>query len=87
MGLIDLVLYEVGVNFLLVGGLLSTALWHIANKYMHGRGQLHEVRQPVEWQYSFDIHCNAVFMFLIVRYAGNTGNSILGAMTFPTLQS
>eukprot|EP01060_Flectonema_neradi_P023781 TRINITY_DN3212_c2_g1_i1.p1 TRINITY_DN3212_c2_g1~~TRINITY_DN3212_c2_g1_i1.p1 ORF type:complete len:252 (+),score=10.38 TRINITY_DN3212_c2_g1_i1:117-872(+) len=65
-GCVRLVLYELGVNFILFGVLLSTLFWYCSNKYLHVKGQMHSVPQPVEWQYSFDIHCNALFSFMMV---------------------
>ena len=64
--LIRFVLYEVVVNFIILGIVLSTLFWYFSNKYLHGRGQMHEVRQPMEWQYAFDVHCNALFSFIMI---------------------
>eukprot|EP01061_Rhynchopus_euleeides_P005262 TRINITY_DN14514_c0_g1_i2.p1 TRINITY_DN14514_c0_g1~~TRINITY_DN14514_c0_g1_i2.p1 ORF type:complete len:250 (+),score=55.36 TRINITY_DN14514_c0_g1_i2:74-823(+) len=64
--LFHLIFYEVFVNFLCVALVVSTLFWYLSNKYLHGRGQMHEVRQPLEWQYAFDIHCNALFNLVMI---------------------
>eukprot|EP01064_Diplonema_japonicum_P031402 TRINITY_DN5600_c6_g1_i1.p1 TRINITY_DN5600_c6_g1~~TRINITY_DN5600_c6_g1_i1.p1 ORF type:complete len:294 (+),score=20.25 TRINITY_DN5600_c6_g1_i1:122-883(+) len=63
---LKLVAYQIGVNFLALGLILSTLFWFIINKYLHGKGQMHEVRQPMEWQYAFDVHCNAYFTMIMM---------------------
>ncbi|KAJ9468764.1 Protein unc-50-like protein [Diplonema papillatum] len=64
--LLKLIFCELVLNFLVAGILVSTVFWFFANKYLQGRGQMHEVRQQIEWSYAFDIHCNAFFTMLII---------------------
>eukprot|EP00756_Hemistasia_phaeocysticola_P041980 Hpha_TRINITY_DN16944_c1_g1::TRINITY_DN16944_c1_g1_i6::g.54040::m.54040 len=65
---VRLALYEVFVTYLLVGVVMSTLFWLLANRYLHSRGQLHEWRpaEPLEWLYAWDIHCNAFFAIFMV---------------------
>lgn len=41
-----------------------------ANRYLHGRGQMHEYRpaEPLEWLYAFDVHCIAFFPVFMLCY-------------------
>lgn len=68
------VVYQLTLNYLALGALLATGTWLFANKFLMGaQVHLHEVRREVEWQHSFDIHCNGYFPYFIwthvVQYA------------------
>jgi hypothetical protein len=57
------VLYQTGINYLTLGALFSTAAWVFANRFMMASGHLHEVRRDMEWQHSFDVHCNSYVVY------------------------
>jgi len=57
------VLFDFGI----VGSVLATATWTLANKYLRVRA-LHSVDQEVEWMYAFDIHCNSFFPVFLLLY-------------------
>jgi len=57
----------IGVHFVLVGSLVATLCWYIANKYLRVRSY-HGVEQHIEWMYAFDIHCNSFFPLFLVLY-------------------
>ena len=67
---LGLYLYIATVDFLLLGALLSTVGWWVANNYLHESAQHSLTHRPpsqpprppaetVEWLYAFDVHCNA----------------------------
>ena len=57
------------LNFAVLGGLLSTACWALANKYMRSSVPLpHSVEQEVEWLYAWDVHCNAYVPVLVLLF-------------------
>mmetsp|Transcript_17761 Transcript_17761/g.33952 ORF Transcript_17761/g.33952 Transcript_17761/m.33952 type:complete len:253 (+) Transcript_17761:306-1064(+) len=57
------------VDFLLLGAVLATAGWLLANKYLRENGShSHAVEQRVEWMYAFDVHCNSFFPMFIMLY-------------------
>ncbi|KAJ2774339.1 hypothetical protein IWQ56_000622 [Coemansia nantahalensis] len=57
----------VGVNFALAGGVVATASWAAANRFLRHQS-VHAADQRVEWQYAFDVHCNAFFVFSAFAY-------------------
>lgn len=61
--------YQVAIDFFVFGTLFATLVWVFANRVLmtkqHG---IHEVRRDVEWQYSFDIHCNAYFIYMMLTH-------------------
>lgn len=59
------VLYQIGINYCTAGALIATATWTFANRFLMGSGHLHEVRREVEWQHSFDMHCNSYFPYFV----------------------
>lgn len=71
--IVYVVLYQIGINTVAAGILLTTATWSFANKFLMGQSHLHEVRREVEWQHSFDIHLNGYFTYFawthVVQYA------------------
>ncbi|KAF0686469.1 Aste57867_21746 [Aphanomyces stellatus] len=73
-----LLLCDFLVEWLLLGLLIATTTWWCANHFLRlatpgsngglRAGDTFFVEQTVEWQYAFDIHCNAFFLlFLIVH--------------------
>jgi hypothetical protein len=61
--------YECGINYFIVGALLTSATWAIANRLLMARNvAMHEVRREVEWQYCFDIHCNGYFPYFMLTH-------------------
>ncbi|OQS01424.1 transmembrane protein [Achlya hypogyna] len=69
-----LLLCDVVVEWFVLGVVISTITWWAANTFLRltPPGALTSdtffVEQAVEWQYAFDIHCNAFFvLFLIVH--------------------
>jgi hypothetical protein len=67
------VIYQLAINYVTVGALVATATWSIANNFLMGGGQLHEIRKEVDWQHGYDIHCNAYFVYFfwthVVQFA------------------
>ena len=58
------VIYQCGVNYIVVGALFSSAMWAGTNRFLLSQEvQLNEVRREVEWQYCWDVHCNAYVPF------------------------
>jgi len=62
-----IVLGAVIFDFGIVGCVIATITWTIANKYLRVRA-LHSVDQEVEWLYAFDIHCNSFFPLFLLLY-------------------
>ena len=63
-------LYQVAMNYLAVGALMTTGVWLFVNRVLMGSGQLHEIRRQVDWQHSFDIHCDAYFVYFVCTHVG-----------------
>ena len=62
------IVYQIGISYFTVGALAATVSWMFANRFLMGSGHLHEVRREVDWQHSFDIHCNSYFPFFIYTH-------------------
>lgn len=56
------------VHFIVLGVLVASACTVIADKYLRKKGSVHGVIQPMEWLYSFDVHCNAFFPLFLLTY-------------------
>eukprot|EP01127_Copromyxa_protea_P010758 TRINITY_DN2653_c0_g1_i1.p1 TRINITY_DN2653_c0_g1~~TRINITY_DN2653_c0_g1_i1.p1 ORF type:complete len:260 (-),score=42.59 TRINITY_DN2653_c0_g1_i1:19-798(-) len=73
--ILRLVFWTILVDFLLVGGILSSFTWLVANHYLNPKapttadatGKL-STSPSVEWLYAFDIHCNSFFPLYIFLY-------------------
>uniref|UniRef100_K3WVX5 UNC-50 family protein n=1 Tax=Globisporangium ultimum (strain ATCC 200006 / CBS 805.95 / DAOM BR144) TaxID=431595 RepID=K3WVX5_GLOUD len=70
---VSLIFHAVVVEWLGFGVLVSTLCWWIANHYLRirgsqGMGDTFFVEQRVEWQFAFDIHCNAFFILFLFLY-------------------
>lgn len=63
------ILYAIVVDFGIVGVILASLGWYLANQYLlvDNTGS-HTTDQKVEWLYAFDIHCNSFFPFFIILY-------------------
>lgn len=63
LGILQLVVYMVVVDFWIIGVLVATLSWYITRKFLmidpHSSGLL-------EWAYCFDVHCNS---YLIIWFA------------------
>lgn len=68
-GFFKAILYSIVVDFGVVGILMATFGWYVANQYLliENPGS-HTTDQKVEWLYAFDIHCNSFFPFFINLY-------------------
>mmetsp|Transcript_39314 Transcript_39314/g.47624 ORF Transcript_39314/g.47624 Transcript_39314/m.47624 type:complete len:250 (-) Transcript_39314:889-1638(-) len=63
------VISAVLIDFLLLGAILATAGWLLANRYLRDTaGHSHAVEQRVEWLYAFDVHCNSYFPLFVLLY-------------------
>lgn len=63
--IIKLIVYMVVIDFFLVGGVISLALWFIVNQLLM---PLAQGLNKVEWQYCWDIHCNAFLVVWVALY-------------------
>nr|SVE93242.1 EOG090X0CST [Moina brachiata] len=62
---IKFLLYTIFIDCLLLGAVVATAMWFVANKFLMKptvRGE------DVEWGYAFDVHLNAYFPALIILH-------------------
>lgn len=68
-GFLKGILYAVIVDFGLVGIIVASLGWYLANQYLlvDSTGS-HTTDQKVEWLYAFDVHCNSFFPFFMVLY-------------------
>ncbi len=81
------VIYECGINYLVVGALVASGMWLYTNRFLMGAAMLHEVRKEVEWQYCFDVHCNSYFPYFVLTHVIHfvllpvvSGNSFLSRL-------
>ncbi|TMW59452.1 hypothetical protein Poli38472_004521 [Pythium oligandrum] len=70
---VSLLFHAVIVEWLGFGLVIATLGWWIANHHFRmrgnqGIGDTFFVEQRVEWQYAFDIHCNAFFVLFLFLY-------------------
>eukprot|EP00931_Biecheleriopsis_adriatica_P004753 TRINITY_DN106382_c0_g1_i1.p1 TRINITY_DN106382_c0_g1~~TRINITY_DN106382_c0_g1_i1.p1 ORF type:complete len:247 (-),score=25.40 TRINITY_DN106382_c0_g1_i1:50-790(-) len=65
---IHLLFLFIGVHFLLVGAIIASVSWFVANNYLRAAQSFHGVEQRMEWMYAFDIHCNSFFPLFLVLY-------------------
>uniref|UniRef100_A0A6A7G866 UNC-50 family protein n=1 Tax=Hirondellea gigas TaxID=1518452 RepID=A0A6A7G866_9CRUS len=59
-----IIFYSIVFDFFLVGILIASIGWSIANRHF-GQSVVRNDSQ-MEWQYAFDIHCNAYFPFFLL---------------------
>ena len=55
-------------HFLVLGIVVSSVCILVADKYLRKASSVHGVAQPMEWLYSFDVHCNAFFPLFLLTY-------------------
>eukprot|EP00732_Lithocolla_globosa_P002843 Lithocolla_globosa_v1_NODE_2007_length_2211_cov_13.121521.p1 type:complete len:164 gc:universal NODE_2007_length_2211_cov_13.121521:672-181(-) len=67
LGVFKLILYMVFIDFVLVGLIIATCAWWLCNRYLR-TSTVHGVEQHVEWQYAFDVHCNAFLPLFLLLY-------------------
>ncbi|ORZ16699.1 UNC-50 family-domain-containing protein [Lobosporangium transversale] len=67
MGILRMMLYMVFVDFVVIGLIVATICWTIANRFLT-RVSVYSTDQTVEWQYAFDIHCNAFMPVIALLY-------------------
>lgn len=70
---LSLLFHAVIVEWLGFGIVIATACWWLSNHALRlrgsqGIGDTFFVEQRVEWQYAFDIHCNAFFVLFLFLY-------------------
>ena len=56
------------LHFAVLGVVVSTVSIFFADKYLRKKSSVHGVLQPMEWLYSFDVHCNAFFPLFLLTY-------------------
>jgi hypothetical protein len=66
-GIVKLILWVVLVDCVLVGLLISTIYWYVANRYLIANPKSNI---DVEWAYCFDVHLNAVLPLLTILHVG-----------------
>ncbi|KAK3832669.1 MAG: UNC-50 family-domain-containing protein [Linnemannia elongata] len=67
IGILRMILYMVFVDFVVIGVIVATVCWAIANRFL-ARASVYSTDQSVEWQYAFDIHCNAFMPVIVLLY-------------------
>ncbi|KAF8946806.1 Protein unc-50 [Haplosporangium gracile] len=67
IGILRMILYMVFVDFVVIGVIVATVCWTIANRFL-ARASVYSTDQSVEWQYAFDIHCNAFMPVIVLLY-------------------
>ena len=74
VAMLKVFLYAITVDFLLVGVILATVGWWLANTYLHespasaDEWSAASRREAVEWRYAFDVHCNAFLPLLVLLH-------------------
>jgi len=71
-----LAMYVITVDFLAIGAVMATIGSWLSNHYLHEKAAWHSwqeegsgrLRETVEWQYAFDIHCNAFVPLFLLLY-------------------
>ncbi|KAG9066153.1 Protein unc-50 [Linnemannia hyalina] len=58
IGILRMSLYMVFVDFVVIGVIVATVCW----------ASVYSTDQSVEWQYAFDIHCNAFMPVIVLLY-------------------
>ncbi|TPX34006.1 hypothetical protein SmJEL517_g03245 [Synchytrium microbalum] len=67
VGTLQLMLYMIFVDFVVVGLVVATLLWAFSNRFLI-QHHMHSVEQSVEWAYAFDVHCNSFFPMFLMTY-------------------
>ena len=66
-GTFRLIFWMVFVDFILVGFVVATFGWFMGNRFLLSHSS-YSTEQKIEWQYSFDIHCNSFFPVFLLTY-------------------
>lgn len=56
------------LHFVALGLGVSALSIFVADKYLRKKASAHQVVQPIEWLYAFDVHCNAFFPLFLLTY-------------------
>ncbi|RLN65998.1 hypothetical protein BBJ28_00020745 [Nothophytophthora sp. Chile5] len=86
---LSLLFHAVVVEWLGFGLVVSTLCWWMANRHLRlrskyvratnqGMGDTLYVEQRVEWQFAFDIHCNAFFILFLFLYVLQVPDGLVG---------
>jgi hypothetical protein len=71
VSILKLILYMVFIDFFVVGAIISTLGWVLANKFFKKRGDdsIGAVTESdLEWAYCFDVHCNSFLVIWVALY-------------------
>ncbi|ODV73198.1 Gmh1p [Cyberlindnera jadinii NRRL Y-1542] len=70
--MVKLVLYMVFIDFFVVGAIVSTIGWVLANKFFKKREESSSIgavsESDLEWAYCFDVHCNSFLVIWVMLY-------------------
>lgn len=61
-------MYFFVLHFVVLGLGVSALSIFVADKYLRKKASTHQVVQPIEWLYAFDVHCNAFFPLFLLTY-------------------
>ncbi|KAG0232580.1 Protein unc-50 [Actinomortierella wolfii] len=67
IGILRMVLFMIFVDFVVTGLIVATVCWTVANRFLV-HASVYSTDQAVEWQYAFDIHCNAFMPVALLLY-------------------
>mmetsp|Transcript_421 Transcript_421/g.1460 ORF Transcript_421/g.1460 Transcript_421/m.1460 type:complete len:246 (-) Transcript_421:72-809(-) len=68
LAILKTMMWTICIDFLLVGFIVATIGWAVANQWLRVQQTIHSVEQKVEWLYAFDIHCNSFFPVFLMLY-------------------
>lgn len=64
--IVYMVLFSCALGYFVVAALASALTWMLCNRVLIAQQMsAHEIRRDVEWQYCFDVHCNAYFVYFV----------------------
>lgn len=63
--LFKLIFSFVGIDYVIIGLIVSTALWFYLNKWGKAPQTLHSTNQDVEWRYCVDVYCNGFVAIMV----------------------
>lgn len=63
--IVYMIITNVLVNYLLFGCVCASVEWVIVNRFLTSATHEDENNREIDWQYSFDIHCNGYFTYFI----------------------
>ncbi|KAG8345582.1 putative UNC 50 family [Trypanosoma vivax] len=59
------ILYTVIINYLLSAVVMATSTWLFAKHFMLNPSYISDAQREMDWQYSFDVHCNGYFPYFV----------------------